>query len=67
MSGRANVRPHALAALYIEQRNPLQRLDDLYPSNAAEFDLSVAEWLARQGATPAAVYSINQTFGASDL
>lgn len=61
------VPPHALGAYYIEQRNPFQNLDELLAPKAAEFDLSVAQWLERQGASTAARDLINQTLGAPGL
>ena len=62
-----SVPPHALGAYYIEQRNPFQSLDEVHAATAANFDLSVAEWLARQSASTAAIHLINQTFGAPGL
>ncbi|MFZ9873027.1 MAG: flavin monoamine oxidase family protein [Steroidobacteraceae bacterium] len=62
-----SVPPHALGAYYIEQRNPFQSLDEVHAAAAAEFDLSVAEWLARQNASPAAIHLINHTLGAPGL
>lgn len=61
------VPPHALGAFYIEQRNPFQSLDEVYAASAADYDLSVAEWLVRQGASSAATHIINQTLGAPGL
>ena len=62
-----SVPPHALGAYYIEQRNPFQSLDEVHAATAANFDLSVAEWLARQSASTAAIHLINQTLGAPGL
>ena len=62
-----SVPPHALGAYYIEQRNPFQSLDELLAPKAQEFDLSVAQWLERQGASAAARELINETLGAPGL
>ncbi len=62
-----SVPPHALGAYYIEQRNPFQSLEELLAPKAQEFDLSVAQWLERQGASAAARELINETLGAPGL
>ena len=61
------VPPHALSAFYVEQRNPLEALDDWLKPGAIQYDMSLAQWLARQGASPAAQAIINQTLGAPGL
>lgn len=61
------VPPHALNAFYVEQRNPFEALDDWLKPGAAQYDVSLAEWLGRQGASPAAQAIINTTIGSPGL
>lgn len=61
------VPPHALNAFYIEQRSPFNALDDWLTPAASEHDVSLAEWLRRQGASEAAQRIINTTLGAPGL
>jgi monoamine oxidase len=46
--------PHALGGFYVEGRTPFRTLDGWLQPEAREYDLSLAQWLARQGASPAA-------------
>ncbi|MFO1427550.1 MAG: NAD(P)/FAD-dependent oxidoreductase [Steroidobacteraceae bacterium] len=57
------VPPHALGGYFIEQRNPLRSLDAWLTDAAAEYDISVAQWLARQGASAEALRIIRVSQG----
>jgi len=58
------VLPHALAYHYLGyQRSPLHSLDAWMQPAAAEHDVSIAEWLDRQGASPEAKRIIYKTTG----
>ena len=57
------VGPQALSAFYVERRSPFEALDDWLTPRAAEFDLSLGQWLQRQGASPAAQRIIDHTLG----
>lgn len=43
--------PHALGGFYVEARTPFTTLDGWLQPEARAYDLSLAEWLARQGAS----------------
>lgn len=62
-----NVPPHALSAFYVEQRNPFQNFDQLLSATAARQDVSLREWLAAQGASPAATRLIDGSLGSPGL
>jgi monoamine oxidase len=55
--------PHALGGFYVEQRTPFKTLDGWFDPEAAQYDVSVAEWLAKQGASPAATSIIASSQG----
>lgn len=57
--------PHALGGFYVEGRTPFDTLDGWLQPEARAYDLSVAEWLARQGASPAAQQIIRTSQGQS--
>ena len=59
--------PHTLAGYYISQRTPFEGLDDWRSPAAAEFDISIAEWLRRQNASPEAQRIIYESLGSSSL
>lgn len=61
------VPPHAMNAFYIEQRSPFTALDDWLAPAAAEHDVSLGEWLRRQGASAAAQRIIDTTLGSPGL
>jgi monoamine oxidase len=61
------VPPHALNAYYVEQRNPFEALDDWLKPEAERYDVSLAQWLETQRASPAARRMIDQTLGAPGL
>jgi monoamine oxidase len=58
------VAPHTLGAYYVEQRSPFVAADDWLQPAAAQFDLSLAEWLDRQQASPEARRIITVSQGA---
>ncbi len=57
------VPPHALGGFYIEARTPFTTLDGWLQPGARAYDLSLAEWLARQGASDAAQQIIQTSQG----
>ena len=60
------VLPHALAYHYLGfQRSPLRSLDAWMQPEAAEHDVSIAQWLDRQGASPEAKRIIHATTGSA--
>jgi monoamine oxidase len=61
------VAPHALRYFYIEGRNPLRLLDEWRQPAAAQYDLSVAQWLDKQGASPEARRLISEAHGGDPL
>lgn len=67
MGEERNVPPHVLSAHYVEQRNPFADFDELLADTAAQYDVSLGEWLTKQGASPAAFRIINATLGSPGL
>lgn len=61
------VMPHALTDFYIGQRTPFEGLTDWRSPAAAEYDVSIAEWLRQQGASPEAVRIIHESNGRLSL
>jgi monoamine oxidase len=61
------VPPHALAAFYVERRVPFERLDGWLAPEAARYDVSLAEWLRKQGASVEAQRIIRETQGGGSL
>lgn len=57
------VPPHALGGFYVEARTPFTTLDGWLQPGARAYDLSLAEWLARQGASEAAKQIIQTSQG----
>lgn len=55
--------PHALGGFYVEGRSPFKTIDGWLQPEARAYDLSLAEWLARQGASPAARQIIRTSQG----
>lgn len=55
--------PQGLSAFYVERRSPFEALDDWLTPRAAQFDISLADWLRQQGASPAAQRIIDHTLG----
>ncbi|MEZ5497916.1 MAG: FAD-dependent oxidoreductase [Steroidobacteraceae bacterium] len=47
-----SVPPHALGGFFVERRSPFATSDAWLDDNAAAYDLSLADWLTRQGASP---------------
>jgi monoamine oxidase len=52
--------PHTLRSLYLEDRNPFDSPDDWLDPGAAAYDISLFEWLRRQGASDEAIRLIDQ-------
>jgi len=55
--------PNALGAFYIEKRTPFHNLDDWLRPEAGPYDLSIAQWLQIQGASPEAMRLIQAGYG----
>ena len=55
--------PHALGSYYVEGRTPFKTLDGWLAPEAAQYDLSLTEWLDRQGASPEARRIIRESQG----
>lgn len=55
--------PHALTDFYVGRRIPFSNLSDWHSPAAAEYDISIAEWLQRQSASPEAVRIIRESNG----
>lgn len=52
--------PHTLRSLYLESRNPFSSADEWLDPAAAAYDISLFEWLRRQGASDEAIRLIDQ-------
>ncbi len=59
--------PHALSDFYLGQRTPFEEFNDWRGPEAAEYDISIAEWLHRQNASPEAVRIIREANGNMSL
>ena len=59
--------PHTLPGFYISQRTPFDDPNDWRSPEAAEYDISVAEWLRREGASAEATLLIAEAFGGTSL
>jgi monoamine oxidase len=59
--------PIALGAHYIERRSPFTNLDDWLKPDAARYDISVAQWLQQQQASPEALRLIRAGYGGTPL
>lgn len=57
------VPPHALGGYYVEGRTPFKTLDGWLSPEAAQYDLSLAQWLDRQGASAEARRIIRESQG----
>jgi monoamine oxidase len=57
------VPPHALGGYFVEGRTPFTTIDGWLQPEARAYDLSLAEWLDRQGASPAAQQIIRTSQG----
>jgi monoamine oxidase len=55
--------PHALGGFFVEGRSPFESLDAWVSDAAAPYDISVAEWLTKQGASDDARRIITQSQG----
>jgi monoamine oxidase len=55
--------PHALGGFYVEGRTPFRTIDGWLQPEARAYDLSLAQWLERQGASPAAQQIIRTSQG----
>lgn len=61
------VLPHTLFNYYIGRRTPLKDLNDWRSPEASEYDISIADWLERQGASPEARRMMYEASGRSRL
>jgi monoamine oxidase len=52
--------PHTLFGMYVGQRTPFSELTDWLTPEAAQYDISLYEWLKRQGASDAAIALIDE-------
>ncbi|MFK7830789.1 MAG: flavin monoamine oxidase family protein [Congregibacter sp.] len=59
--------PHALFNFYVGRRTPFTDVNAWRSPAAAAYDISIAEWLQRQGASPEAVRIMFETNGRSPL
>jgi monoamine oxidase len=57
------VAPHALLSHYVEKRTPFETADGWLAPEAARYDVSLAEWLDRQGASPEARRIVRESQG----
>ncbi len=57
------VPPHALGGIFVEGRTPFTSLDGWLQPEAVVYDISLAEWLRRQGASPEAQRIIHESQG----
>jgi monoamine oxidase len=55
--------PHALGGFYVEGRTPFGTIDGWLQPEARAYDVSLAQWLDRQGASPAARQIIRTSQG----
>jgi len=61
------VPPHALGGYFVERHTPFTTFDGWLLPEAAQYDLSVAQWLDRQGASAEARRIIRESQGARPL
>ncbi len=54
VAAEREILPHALGGYYVERRNPFTTIDGWLQPEAAAYDLSLAQWLESQSASPAA-------------
>lgn len=59
--------PHAMAGYYIHQRTPFQSPTEWRDPAAAAYDISIAQWLERQGASAEAKRIIQEALGGTAL
>jgi monoamine oxidase len=52
--------PNALSGFYVERRSPFTSLDDWLKPEAAQYDVSLLDWLNRQNASPEAIRLIDE-------
>ncbi|MFK7958115.1 MAG: flavin monoamine oxidase family protein [Lysobacterales bacterium] len=55
--------PHTLFSFYIGRRTPFNDLNDWRQPEAAQYDISIAEWLKRQGASREAMRMMHEASG----
>ncbi len=61
------VLPHTLFGLYISQRTPFDDVNAWRSAAAAQYDISIADWLKGQGASPEAVRLMYESSGRTPL
>lgn len=59
--------PHTLVGHYIAQRTPFKELTDWSSAAAGQYDISVAEWLRREDASPEVMRMIFEAMGQVSL
>lgn len=62
-----SVPPHALGGFYVEKRTPFTSLEDWMQPGAARYDISLAQWLLEQQASPEATRLIHLSQGSTPL
>ncbi|MFO1427452.1 MAG: FAD-dependent oxidoreductase [Steroidobacteraceae bacterium] len=62
-----SVAPHTLGGFYVEGRSPFKTFDGWLQPEAAEYDVSVAQWLTRLGASEEARRLIRESQGGIPL
>ncbi|MCC7199563.1 MAG: NAD(P)-binding protein, partial [Gammaproteobacteria bacterium] len=65
-SAERKIPPHALRSHYVEAMNPFEALDDWLKPSAAQYDVTLAQWLDQKGASPVAKQLIRATQGGED-
>ncbi len=65
-SAERKIPPHALRSHYVEAMNPFESLDDWLKPSAAQYDVTLAQWLDQKGASPVAKQLIKATQGGED-
>jgi monoamine oxidase len=61
------VPPQAMGGYYVEQRTPFTSLEDWMQPGAARYDISLAQWLVEQKASPEATRLIHLSQGSTPL
>jgi len=54
------VLPHTLSGFYVERRSPFRNVAEWLQPEAAQYDISLLEWLRRQKASPEAIRLIDE-------
>ena len=62
-----SIAPHTLSGFYVEQRDPFTQLEDWLAPAAAQYDMSLLQWLQKQSASDAAIQMVNAGLGRPGL